>query len=193
MQILTTDHYNNCPYNLISLPKLLDFKQKPDTINPVYLLEPAWRKSKYLSFTGTEYVRRIEAYFCSLCYKIIRADSSLGSRAVQRHCRSFDHLSHYHDQHPASHHVRLFWCVFDLLVSYVIVWIFSPLYIISFLFSNIVVKKVAVLVLLFFYYWYFYKMSYTSFMLILCTLKLNCLSSLSFPLPPSLLCCHQQS
>ncbi|XP_037802933.1 uncharacterized protein LOC119597435 isoform X2 [Penaeus monodon] len=53
---------------------------------------------------GTEYVRRIEAYFCSLCYKIIRADSSLGSRAVQRHCRSFDHLSHYHDQHPASHH-----------------------------------------------------------------------------------------
>ncbi|KAK8727780.1 hypothetical protein OTU49_009453 [Cherax quadricarinatus] len=52
---------------------------------------------------GTEYVRRIEAYFCSLCYKIIRADSSLGSRAVQRHCRSLNHLSHYYDHHPAAH------------------------------------------------------------------------------------------
>ncbi|XP_071518448.1 uncharacterized protein [Panulirus ornatus] len=52
---------------------------------------------------GTEYVRRIEAYFCSLCSKIIRADSSLGSRAVQRHCRSFNHLSHYWDHHPAPH------------------------------------------------------------------------------------------
>lgn len=45
-------------------------------------------------------MRRIEAYYCSICYKIIRADSSLGSRAVQRHCRSFSHLAHYRDHHP---------------------------------------------------------------------------------------------
>lgn len=51
---------------------------------------------------GSEYVKRIEAYFCSLCSKIIRADTSLGSRAVQRHCRSFDHITHYQDAHPPT-------------------------------------------------------------------------------------------
>lgn len=51
---------------------------------------------------GTEYVNRIEVYFCSLCSKVIRADTSLGSRAVQRHCRSFDHLANYRDAHPAE-------------------------------------------------------------------------------------------
>ncbi|CAL4158710.1 unnamed protein product, partial [Meganyctiphanes norvegica] len=50
---------------------------------------------------GTKYVRRIDAYFCGLCYKIIRADrSSSGSRAVLRHCRSTQHMDHYHELHP---------------------------------------------------------------------------------------------
>ncbi|MPC47267.1 hypothetical protein E2C01_041009 [Portunus trituberculatus] len=66
------------------------------------MLETEWDKEQHEDEEeeGTEYVRRIEAYYCSLCYKIIRADSSLGSRAVQRHCRSFSHLSHYRDHHP---------------------------------------------------------------------------------------------
>ncbi|KAK4317656.1 hypothetical protein Pmani_011278 [Petrolisthes manimaculis] len=52
---------------------------------------------------GTDYVRRVEAYYCSLCRKIIRLDSTLGSRVVQRHCRSLSHLTHYWDHHPTSH------------------------------------------------------------------------------------------
>ncbi|XP_068243029.1 glutamic acid-rich protein-like [Palaemon carinicauda] len=51
---------------------------------------------------GTEYVNRIEVYFCSLCSKVIRANTSLGSRTVQRHCRSSDHLANYWDAHPAE-------------------------------------------------------------------------------------------
>lgn len=72
------------------------------------MLETEWDKEQHEDDDeeghkplGTEYVRRIEAYYCSICYKIIRADSSLGSRAVQRHCRSFSHLSHYRDHHPS--------------------------------------------------------------------------------------------
>ncbi|XP_066979587.1 uncharacterized protein [Macrobrachium rosenbergii] len=49
---------------------------------------------------GMDYVTRVEAYYCSLCCKYIRGDTSLGSRCVQRHCRSFDHLAHYQDAHP---------------------------------------------------------------------------------------------
>ncbi|XP_076045957.1 uncharacterized protein LOC143028152 isoform X2 [Oratosquilla oratoria] len=49
---------------------------------------------------GTDYVRRIQAYFCSLCHKIIRGDSSHGARAVRKHCRGVTHISHYNELHP---------------------------------------------------------------------------------------------
>ncbi|KAK7076738.1 hypothetical protein SK128_005363 [Halocaridina rubra] len=49
---------------------------------------------------GLEYVTQIEAHYCSLCYKVIRTDMAAGARAVQRHCRLFEHLARYQEAHP---------------------------------------------------------------------------------------------
>ncbi|KAK7016763.1 hypothetical protein SK128_025696 [Halocaridina rubra] len=67
-----------------------------------------WGKDKYEEDeeenepVGADYVYRVAAYYCRLCSKVFRADTSLGSRAVQRHCKTFEHAAHYQDTHPPS-------------------------------------------------------------------------------------------
>ncbi|XP_076046421.1 uncharacterized protein LOC143028356 isoform X2 [Oratosquilla oratoria] len=51
---------------------------------------------------GTDYVRRVQAYFCELCHRIIRGDSSHGVSPVRKHCRGVTHISHYNELHPAE-------------------------------------------------------------------------------------------